>query len=763
MKQIARDLINKIAHRPEIKRITPKFEYTIFRNDDVSFDTNLTYFKKFCDIFHSFGYIQQHGVVLYGNTNVSCIVDGVPTIYEDVNNDDYHLREVQIKIATTYIGDNHELIAYLNSIPDEIALHGLYHSDYSLMSYDEQENDIREGLELLHKLFPTKIITTFIAPFNHTNEDTFKVCEKFGLRVSAEEGEHLEDMIAGSRGPIIKGQLYRYHHHRFYPDSLFDYYNLSIEILKDYFIKNAYTYNSENHKVLPSLGLVSSCITQNNVTLWYEYAYREFSARKHVYYAYEWIKNNIEKNSEILEVACGTGGMLYHLYWNGFSNLNGYDCDKKVISVGEDIIKTMQENVNFYVDNAYAPQKENRYDVIIWVNGMYHLENFTLDNFFDKHVRMLNNDGYFIFDMVDDSFNDVPQNEFCTQDWGKEGEKRPSEYKIRMNKQEVVKVAEDYNAKLVKCIAIKDIIPRTVYIFKRKQPKICLLCDRPNWAHHNSAIELKELLSDEFSIDIHYVVDNKPIDKKKYDSLLVFFWGETSYKKSKFSKKQIIKQVSSHRWEDNPMYGPCTPKQFVRKYLKDARTIICPSMILFNLLKNECKHLYLCGKGYNPHKFYYVKARDGEMKICMVGNLQDPVKGVQEILLPASDGFELELANDLKHEELLTFYNKHDLYVVASKHEADPLPLIESMACGCFPVAAKVGIAPEIIRHKENGYLVEERTIEAFQEAFKWCRENLVYIRSQAPKNADEMFKTRRWELMCENYRKMFREHLSRK
>ncbi len=510
-----------------------EFEYTIFRNDDVSFDTNVEHFKKFCEVFHKAGYVQLHGINLYGRTNCRYIIDGVPAMYDTIAPTDTHNYDILKSVATDYIGDNKELIDYINKSPDHVALHGLYHSDYSLMSYEQQDRDIKEGLRLLHLLFPDKKIDTFIAPFNRTNECTYQVCKKYGLRVSAEEGEHLEDMIHNQYGKIKKGQLYRYHHHRFYPESTFFYYDLTIEKLENYLAQ-----------------------------------------------------------------------------------------------------------------------------------------------------------------------------------------------------------------------------------FKNRKPRICLLCDRPNWAHDHSAQELVRQLSDEFILDIRYVIDNPIIRARVYDAILIFFWGEDSYKKYHFPKKKVIKQVSSHRWQDNPLYGPCTPRQFYKRYLKDSATIICPSKILYSLLRSFCKNLFLCGKGYSPLKFYYKGERKGEMSICMAGNIEDPVKGVKEILIPAADGYKLDMKHDMKHEALCDFYNVHDIYVVSSLHEADPLPLLESMACGCFPVASAIGIAPELIRHKENGYIVSERSVEAFREAFQWCNENLDYIREQGKKNAEEIYHIRRWSVMAENYRLMFREHL---
>lgn len=295
---------------------------------------------------------------------------------------------------------------------------------------------------------------------------------------------------------------------------------------------------------------------------------------------------------------------------------------------------------------------------------------------------------------------------------------------------------------------------------ENSKPRICLLCDRPNWAHDHSAKEIVNQLSDTFCFDIKYVVDKPKLNPKHYDLLHIFFWGEDCYKTFKFPKSKIIKQVSSHRWQDSP-FGPLTPKEFWKKYLTDADFVNCPSKILYDLLRGVCKNLFLLGKGYSPVKFYLAKERIGEMALCWVGNIKDPIKGVEEILIPATkDKYSIDLANDIKHEDLCEFYNNHDIYVVTSKSEADPLPLIESMACGCFPVANYVGIAPELIRHKENGYLVEQRTIEAYQEAFEWCKENLRYIREQGKKNAKEIFEIRRWEVMAQGYKAMYEKCL---
>jgi L-malate glycosyltransferase len=48
-----------------------------------------------------------------------------------------------------------------------------------------------------------------------------------------------------------------------------------------------------------------------------------------------------------------------------------------------------------------------------------------------------------------------------------------------------------------------------------------------------------------------------------------------------------------------------------------------------------------------------------------------------------------------------------DIFVFPSRSEALSDSLLEAMACGCCPVAARVGGNPELVRHGENGMLFE--------------------------------------------------------
>lgn len=711
-----------MLHPPHKKDIN---ETIVFRNDDVSYDTNLANFICFNRIFHRFGYVQLHGVTLWGKCNDTLIKNGIPCMYDSIEPDEIYEYEKCVKVSVDYVGNNEALIDYLNSIPDPIALHGLYHSDYSTMTYEQQDHDIAEGLKCLKELFPNKQIDTFVAPFNHTNENTYKVCSKYGLRVSAFEGEHLEDRIANGKGPLYEGELYRYHHHRFYPESTYFYYDLSLEVLQEYMKKYAYTVVDKMGRVLPSLGMIEACAKENNIN--------KVGLEKTIVHVIEAYMNEyLDVNDRILQMDCGIGILLHRLWAFGYSNLYGNEHDERYFHTAKRIIQMIGSNIIIMGQNISELLEQQKMKAVVYINDS-NVNRLRTYDVFNISASILEDVGYVIL-----------------------GNPKESEY-------ELIDMASKFNAMLVNAKPYSQNGKDVVYVFKRIKPRVCLLCDRPNWAHDNSAKEIQKYLSNEFIIDIKYVVDHEELDINGYDAFHVLFWGETSYKNFKYSKSRIVKQVSSHRWQFDKPYGPMSVDAFSKEYLEDAATVICPSKILYDILKPSIKNLFLCGKGYAPELFRYIKPRSGELSLCMVGNLKDPVKGVEDILKPASKGYHLDIAQTIRHDELLHFYNEHDVYVVSSIHEADPLPLIESMACGCFPIATKIGIAPELIRHKENGYLVENRTIEDFRKAIDWCNNNILYIRNKAKQIAKEMFEKRRWEVMIANYRNMYRDHIGRR
>lgn len=443
------------------------FKKPIFRNDDVSVDSNLDHLKEFSEVFHKKGYTLLHGVNLYGYTNCNFVTDDVPTPYEGYKNlSTLDYETIKNLSEGKFIGDNKELLNFLNSSPDEIALHGLYHTDYSKMTALQQEEDIKEGLRLLKELLPNKKVKVFIAPFNRTNSDTYKVCKKLGLKVSALEGKHLEEMIELNQYGISNGEIYRFHHHRFYPESTFDCYDLSVNKLELFL--NA---PKRIKRKLPSIEILKTCVEKNDAQPWYVYAFTDFKAREHNYKPYQWISKNVNKNANILETGCGAGGILYHLYKDGFKHLSGYDYDEKAVNAAINIAENIYAPIKFSINDGTNPKLNEKYDVIIGLSWIYLLSNFSLEEFLEKHLSYLNAGGYFVFELIDEAYNNVDKNQWLSGDWNKpENERAESEYKMRYSQKQIEEIAKHYNFDVVKVYDMsKEIISRKVYILKQKK------------------------------------------------------------------------------------------------------------------------------------------------------------------------------------------------------------------------------------------------------------------------------------------------------
>lgn len=79
-------------------------------------------------------------------------------------------------------------------------------------------------------------------------------------------------------------------------------------------------------------------------------------------------------------------------------------------------------------------------------------------------------------------------------------------------------------------------------------------------------------------------------------------------------------------------------------------------------------------------------------------------------------------------------YPKHfadiDVFLMLSKLEGGPIPLLEAMMSNCVPVATDTGFAADLIAHGDNGYLAAiDATVETFVALIRQARANEVEVR----------------------------------
>lgn len=296
-----------------------------------------------------------------------------------------------------------------------------------------------------------------------------------------------------------------------------------------------------------------------------------------------------------------------------------------------------------------------------------------------------------------------------------------------------------------------------------RKPKILLLVDKHDWAYDHSAKSIQSLLSDEFDFQIAYIADGPPdVAAIDCDLIHVFWWGETWHHALKLPPARVLKEVSSFRWREESQFGLLDPKSFINRYLTDAATIVVTSQKMKDTLNSYRPVLYT-PNGIDPEIFYPTGTRSGAFKVGWAGNIKDACKGIQDIIMPACHGdFQLVIApgNITSRDVMRDFYNQIDVFCVASTAEGEPLTILEALACGCFQIAVDVGIVPEVIQPRINGFIVN-RSVAAFRAALTWCHSNVATLRQRAPSIAAELHKTRSWQQTAPLWRDAYRQALT--
>lgn len=296
-----------------------------------------------------------------------------------------------------------------------------------------------------------------------------------------------------------------------------------------------------------------------------------------------------------------------------------------------------------------------------------------------------------------------------------------------------------------------------------RRPRLLLLADRPNWAFDYVARSLRRRLARELDVRIDYAAHRPDLERMDFDLLHVFFWGDGWHRRFKVPRDRLIVEVASHRWKEEPY--SLDAGRFAASYLAHCDTATTPSEDLRRGLEPHFPRIFLTPNGYEPGLFHPGRRPSGGLKIAWAGRPEDPCKGLFDILLPACEGrFDFRWTDGTwSRGQVARLFRSSDVVAVASTAESQPLPLIEGMACGCFPVTTAVGVAPRLVEHGRNGLLVEERSVDAFRDALAWCERNLGRLRDHRGSNARLMRLNRSWDRCALYYLDVYRHVLRRR
>ncbi len=298
------------------------------------------------------------------------------------------------------------------------------------------------------------------------------------------------------------------------------------------------------------------------------------------------------------------------------------------------------------------------------------------------------------------------------------------------------------------------------------KPRIIFALDYPNWAFDYVARSIAARLSHRFKFRIEYGVYNPWITGNETDLIYVFYWRAKLPNNAGFKKDQVIKEVASWAWELSHHGLKFTKEEFAARYLDDCQYATTPCAQIYDALHSFYPNIVHCPNGVEHGYFssgFHGVCPQGRLKIGWVGNPNDEhkVKGLYEILIPATKGYDFVYSDgSMTRRELRKFYAGIDVLAIASKSESQPLPLLEAMSAGCFPVCTNVGIVPEIILDKNSG-LVVPRSVEAFVDAFRWCENNLEMLRSRRSEQT-EFAGQQNWDIWAERFGDLFEAALNK-
>ena len=114
-----------------------------------------------------------------------------------------------------------------------------------------------------------------------------------------------------------------------------------------------------------------------------------------------------------------------------------------------------------------------------------------------------------------------------------------------------------------------------------------------------------------------------------------------------------------------------------------------------------------------------LKPQVPELFVLLTGPARGYVKqGLRKLGVPYLHKF----LND--YTEIGRYYNALDLYIVSSREEGGPKAVLESMASGIPLVTTRVGQAMDLVKHGNNGWMVEPEDAEGLAHWAKYVIDN---------------------------------------
>jgi len=225
------------------------------------------------------------------------------------------------------------------------------------------------------------------------------------------------------------------------------------------------------HELGIPFAAVESIVRSTGAEPWFVWAIQNRRVRGETNSAMEWIVKHIPKDGRIFEVGCGCGANLIWLAQHGYHDLAGTDRSSSAILAATQLADLAQRTISVHVADGFVPPEHlignEKITVLLAINCIYFAP-FDMNEHLKSWRAKLVSGGYVIFDMVDESFDRVPNNQYMTDDWGlPEGKRRSTQYLVRISPDELRKQAAKAGFEMIDQRPGTEIPPRYVAVLQR--------------------------------------------------------------------------------------------------------------------------------------------------------------------------------------------------------------------------------------------------------------------------------------------------------
>lgn len=294
---------------------------------------------------------------------------------------------------------------------------------------------------------------------------------------------------------------------------------------------------------------------------------------------------------------------------------------------------------------------------------------------------------------------------------------------------------------------------------------IRLLYDIEGWAYFNRCVALQKYKPIDFCVDIGSNYGDA-FKNKKYDLVL-----QNAFSYSKPLRECLIKHKYNMILVSVYTVGAGYADSWLDGAIKHSDYVIVNSISMFEKYGKHPK-TFPISNGVDLDIFKIRKPIEiRKPKVLWVGSIgHRKIKNYDSIIVPLgqmlnNDGIQhdFRLVNScgkdrMNQEQMSYWYNTGNIYIVASKVEGTPNPLIESSGCGCVPVSTRVGNAPELIKDGYNGYLCDTN-IQSLYEGIKKAITNYQTLAI----NMQQEIQQWNWKIRSQQYYDFFRKVINEK